>query len=1089
MNRILATARWSRDGLLRTGVFVALLQCALALCAGRDAAARAFDVRVFSPWSGYAIPNGVWLSGDFNGDGKTDVLHLVQNTSYAHVWTSKGDGTFNVGTFSPWPGYGIPNGQWLTGDFNGDGKTDVLHLVQKTNYAHVWTSKGDGTFSVGTFSPWPSYGIPNGQWLTGDFNGDGKTDVLHLVQNTNYAHVWTSKGDGTFNVGTFSPWPSYGIPNGEWLTGDFNGDGKTDVLHLVQSTNYAHVWMSKGNGTFNVGSFSPWPSYGIPNGEWHTGDFNGDGKTDVLHLVQKTNYAHVWTSKGDGTFNVGSFSPWASYGIPNGQWIVGDFNNDHRSDVLHLVQNTDYAHVWLSNGDGGFNVGTFSPWAGYGIPNGVWVSGDFNGDGKTDVLHAVNATSYTHPWLSTLPGPNQVGVDGLEVVQAVQDLGQTVPLVANKRTVVRAYLSWGGSGVITVRGTLQVSGPGGTSSVSSMNLVTIHAAQNFQITPKRGALAASLNFELPASATQAGTLTVRLTSLTQGGGSGLTCSDCASSGVTVQMRTTPPLRVRVVGLTYTSGTPATTYAPTNRDYANVQSWLRRAYPIGTLNYSQTTTAYNDADGDGQRDCNEANAQVAAIRSIDMGFGTIDNRTHYFGLVADGGGFMRGCASVPGSADPTAIGSGPTGAGDWGWDGDGSYGDWYTGHELGHTYGRQHPGSGCGESSDDSNYPFTVGQLTNADNRFVGLDLGDATNSFPMRVLPGTSWHDVMTYCNNQWLSSYTYAGIRDRLIAENGSSGAEPPAIAEAGTLPVARRPREVLSSIAARPLPMELAETLRPQLDKEPAPVIGARTSPKIIFARQDAPAPPVTGTAPALPRPALDAPPPPAQPAMAGPPPFEVRSLAEAKSPAAPALQKLDVQLKAGDYISVIGKLNLTQKSGRIAYVNRVPKALVLAEATEDFAVVRLRGADGNVLAEHKAHIKYDTDVPGNKDKTAIVDTVVPYRPGVASIELVLGGQVVDTRKVASRAPEVKNMLVPKTLRNDPFRVQWTTAHPDRVQVTNSVQVSYDGGKTWETVAVGLKTPQIDLDKTRIQDPREVRVRVIANDGLNNTVLESTP
>jgi hypothetical protein len=173
----------------------------------------------------------------------------------------------------------------------------------------------------------------------------------------------------------------------------------------------------------------------------------------------------------------------------------------------------------------------------------------------------------------------------------------------------------------------------------------------------------------------------------------------------------------------------------------------------------------------------------------------------------------------------------------------------------------------------------------------------------------------------------------------------------------------------------------------------------------------------------------------------------------------------------------------------VNRVPKALVLAEATEDFAVVRLRGADGNVLAEHKAHIKYDTDVPGNKDKTAIVDTVVPYRPGVASIELVLGGQVVDTRKVASRAPEVKNMLVPKTLRNDPFRVQWTTAHPDRVQVTNSVQVSYDGGKTWETVAVGLKTPQIDLDKTRIQDPREVRVRVIANDGLNNTVLESTP
>jgi hypothetical protein len=36
----------------------------------------------------------------------------------------------------------------------------------------------------------------------------------------------------------------------------------------------------------------------------------------------------------------------------------------------------------------------------------------------------------------------------------------------------------------------------------------------------------------------------------------------------------------------------------------------------------------------------------------------------------------------------------------------------------------------------------------------------------LRALPGTAWHEVMTYCNYQWLSAYTYLGIRDRLVAE-----------------------------------------------------------------------------------------------------------------------------------------------------------------------------------------------------------------------------------------------------------------------------------------------------------------------------------
>ncbi|BDC46029.1 hypothetical protein PTKU15_93260 [Paraburkholderia terrae] len=162
-----------------------------------------------------------------------------------------------------------------------------------------------------------------------------------------------------------------------------------------------------------------------------------------------------------------------------------------------------------------------------------------------------------------------------------------------------------------------------------------------------------------------------------------------------------------------------------------------------------------------------NAQIAAIRAMDMAGGE-DSRTHYYGLVSDGGFFMRGCAAgIPSTPAPDTVASGPTGPGSWGWDFDGSYGDWYGGHELGHTFGRLHPGF-CGESQDDlNNYPYDNGQLGGSDSSYAGFDVGDPANGLPMVALQGVQWHDVMTYCNFQWLSAYTYQAIRLRLLAEN----------------------------------------------------------------------------------------------------------------------------------------------------------------------------------------------------------------------------------------------------------------------------------------------------------------------------------
>jgi hypothetical protein len=233
---------------------------------------------------------------------------------------------------------------------------------------------------------------------------------------------------------------------------------------------------------------------------------------------------------------------------------------------------------------------------------------------------------------------------------------------------------------------------------------------------------------------------------------------------TVAFAASPPLRLRVINLRYTSVDPPGTFAATASDLNRLRSWLRRAYPVAEVRFSSITTP---ATATWPFEAPEANAQLAAIRAQDMASGG-DQGTHYYGIVADGGGFMQGkAAGIPGTPDPSIVASGPTGPFllDFGWDDDGSYGDWYGGHEVAHTFGRRHPGF-CGQSHNDPAYPFTAGQLANNDGAFVGFDVGDSTLGLPVAALPGTTWHDVMTYCDYQWLSSYTYKAIRDRLVAE-----------------------------------------------------------------------------------------------------------------------------------------------------------------------------------------------------------------------------------------------------------------------------------------------------------------------------------
>jgi hypothetical protein len=367
-----------------------------------------------------------------------------------------------------------------------------------------------------------------------------------------------------------------------------------------------------------------------------------------------------------------------------------------------------------------------------------------------------------------------VFLDGLEVTQGIQEPTNTVPLVADRATVVRAYLRYARAGA-TVRGELLVSrsshGPWHpVPSLGPAELDPSRAGSSLaELQSRRRELAFSLNFRLPPQFTAAGPLWLRMGRIRRASGTPLP-SLAGLSPRTVSFGAPVPLRMRLVRVRYSMGTPPVVHEPSTTDTTLIASWLRRAYPISRLELSTSTVTATVGAPFGAA---QINAQLLALRAVDVSTGT-DARTHYYGMVADGGFFMRGLASgIPQTPQPATVASGPTGPATFGWDIDGSYGDWYGGHELGHTFGRFHA-EFCGAIG-GAPYPFPNGQLSDADERFVGIDVGDPSLGLPLRVLPGTTSHDVMTYCDNQWLSSFTYGGMYDRLVAEDalpaGSAG------------------------------------------------------------------------------------------------------------------------------------------------------------------------------------------------------------------------------------------------------------------------------------------------------------------------------
>ena len=265
------------------------------------------------------------VPGDFNGDGKTDLLLYRAGTGADAIWTSEGNGHF---VSTPVTINGAYD-EVIPGDFDHDGKTDLLFYKRGATTDYMWTDIGTGHPVSHAFTIRGDYDI-----VPGDFNGDGYTDLLFYAPGPAHDYIWT------FHAGGYSS--SAVTINGSYkiTAADVNGDHRSDLLFYTPGTAPDYIWITRSGGGFT--------SYAYPVNRDYTsvipGDFGGDGHDDLFF------WARGWAP--DALFRGTSSPPYLTAGsqiVVNEFYNVivpGDFNGDGKTDLMMIMYGTGVDELW-----------------------------------------------------------------------------------------------------------------------------------------------------------------------------------------------------------------------------------------------------------------------------------------------------------------------------------------------------------------------------------------------------------------------------------------------------------------------------------------------------------------------------------------------------------------------------------------------------------------------------------------------------------------------------------------------------------------------------------------------------------------------
>jgi hypothetical protein len=229
-----------------------------------------------------------------------------------------------------------------SGDFNADGRPDILWRNQATGADFTWWMRGTTPTGLASLP-----GVSDGNWQivgTSDFNADDKVDILWRNRVTGDNLVWLMNG-AAIRSGAVLP----AVHDVDWQivgTGDFNADGKPDILWRHRFTGDNLVWFMDGTTIAAGAVLDP-----VSDVNWQiagAADFNADGKPDILWRHRFTGDNLVWFMDGTTVAAGAVLDP-----VGDVRWVIGglgDFNGDSKPDILWRNQATGDNLLWLMNG-------------------------------------------------------------------------------------------------------------------------------------------------------------------------------------------------------------------------------------------------------------------------------------------------------------------------------------------------------------------------------------------------------------------------------------------------------------------------------------------------------------------------------------------------------------------------------------------------------------------------------------------------------------------------------------------------------------------------------------------------------------------
>jgi len=367
-----------------------------------------------SAGSGWLGRNLLTAVGDVTGDRVADLVARTARTGTTYVYPGSGSGGYRAG-IRPTARFAHTDQLVAVGDWNRDGRRDLVGRDGPSKRLYLYLGNGRGAFSAGRLLS-PSWGGYVSTVGIGDFSGDGRADLAAVTRTGRLVVV---RGTGTGLGGTqqvSTGWGGYRVVGG---TVDLTGDRRADLVGRNRRTGATYIWPRAAAGHLGM-RLGPFSAGNATDVLLSAGQVSGSPAPDLIGR-DSAGRLQVWNSSGErGVERV----TWTGRSFPVANLLlnVGDWNGDGRGDVVTRSAKSGLLYLYRGQAGGRLAAGVPLSSSSFASVRLLSAVGDMTGDGFPDLMGQPSGTS-----MRIYPGNGRTGLKAGYVahsaITAIQQLG------------------------------------------------------------------------------------------------------------------------------------------------------------------------------------------------------------------------------------------------------------------------------------------------------------------------------------------------------------------------------------------------------------------------------------------------------------------------------------------------------------------------------------------------------------------------------------------------------------------------------------------------------------------------------------------